>query len=190
MMRYLMIAAMFGALAVPLALILWMAAGRPVAPPPATVVSEVPVFEPLPKGSQPARAFTAPQPAPGENASETPEARPETATADRCRELMILAMNNDPESLRTILSELANRESQVRQAAVEAAVQFQSREAIPRLEEAAVQAVDARERATIEAAIEYLKMPTLSAALTDQARQASTADTNPVSGAGGPGAPK
>ena len=57
----------------------------------------------------------------------TPEAQQEAYIASRVVELQDLAMENDLASLDTILSELNNRDPSIREAAVDAAVQFGSR---------------------------------------------------------------
>lgn len=77
----------------------------------------------------------------------------------RVAELQDLAMDDDPKSLQIILSELTNREPEIRHAAVDAAVQFGSRDAIPLLSDAALQTDDAEERASMLSAAEYLKLP-------------------------------
>jgi len=91
--------------------------------------------------------------------------RQEAYVAARCAELGDLGMRNDADSLNSILAELGNRDPRIRQAAVAAAVQFHSVEAIPRLEEAALQTESGKERAAIEEAIEFLKLPTLTEAM-------------------------
>lgn len=100
-----------------------------------------------------------------ENSAE--EAHAEYVT-QRTSELMDLAMNDDSDSLNTILSELTNRDPEVRKAAVQAAVQFGSRDAIPRLSDAALQTEDAQERAEIQQAIEFLKLPSLTEVMEQQ----------------------
>ena len=77
----------------------------------------------------------------------------------RVEELMDLAMTDDPNSLNTILSELTNRDPEIRKAALEASVQFGSRDAIPKLTDAASQTDDPKEKAAIVEAIEFLKLP-------------------------------
>ena len=112
---------------------------------------------------------------PSEESVGTPEQRQDAYVASRAAELMELAMNEDTASLTTILSELGNRDPRVRKAAVDAAVQFHSRDAIPALEEAVSQTDDARERVAILEAIEFLKLPTLTEAL--QAQKAAAGGT-------------
>lgn len=90
---------------------------------------------------------------------ESGEAREQAYVENRISELMDLAMDDQPASLQTILGELTNREPQIRHAAVEAAMQFGSRDAIPKLKEAADQTDDLREKAAIAEAIEFLNLP-------------------------------
>ncbi|MGA2866527.1 MAG: HEAT repeat domain-containing protein [Verrucomicrobiota bacterium] len=120
--------------------------------------------------------------APGQEAGEsegTAEARQRAYAEQRVAELYELSMNDDSASLESILSELTNRDPEIRKAALEATVQFRSREAIPRLLEAASQTDDPHEKAAIADAIEFLKLPTLSEVM-EQGRPSAR---------GGPGAP-
>ena len=84
--------------------------------------------------------------------------------ADRVAELMDLAMTDDPASLDTILSELSNPEPRIREAAVEAAVQFKSPGAVPALQDAAGRVADPEEKTRILKAIEFLSIPSVSSA--------------------------
>jgi hypothetical protein len=86
----------------------------------------------------------------------------ESYIARRVAELQDLAMENDSASLNIILSELTNRDREIRSAAIDASVQFGSREAIPALSEAAPQIEDADQKAAIHEAIDYLQLPALS----------------------------
>jgi hypothetical protein len=101
----------------------------------------------------------------GKAMAETPEAKQEAYVAKRVVELQDLGMENDAASLDTILSELDNGDPSIRQAAVEAAVQFGSRDAIPRLMKAAAQADDPKDKSAILDAIEFLNLPTLTEAM-------------------------
>ena len=94
------------------------------------------------------------------------------AVEQRIAELGDLAMNNDPDSLNIILSELENPNREIRKGALEAAVQFGDRSAIPRMQEIAARTEDPAERADILAEIDYLKLPSLTEYLA--ARRAST----------------
>jgi hypothetical protein len=111
---------------------------------------------------------------------DSPEARHQAYVDARTAELMDLGMNDDSQSLNAILSELSNRDPEIRKAAVEATVQFGSRDAIPNLTDAAAQTDDPQEKAEIMEAIQFLKLPTLSEAAA-QANQAQ-----PAIGSNGP----
>lgn len=89
----------------------------------------------------------------------SPEEQHEAFVDARVAELEDLGSEDDPASLNTILSELTNRDPRIRQAAVEAAEQFGSQDAIPKLEDALLQIDDPDERASIKFAIEFLKSP-------------------------------
>ncbi len=84
-------------------------------------------------------------------------------------DLMGLAMNEDAASLERILAELRNPNRERRAAALRAAIQFGSRDAIPQLAEAAAAAHDANEKAELRDAIEFLKLPSLSEVLARRA---------------------
>ncbi len=74
----------------------------------------------------------------------------------RISELMDLAMTDDSNSLRTILAELSNPDAEIREAAVTAAVQFKSPDAIPALREAYIVATEPEEKLRIRNAIDFL----------------------------------
>jgi HEAT repeat protein len=109
------------------------------------------------------------------------DAKQAALVAKRVNELQDLGMENDPESLEAILAELRNEDPSIREAAVEAAIQFGSRSAIPRLAEAADQATDPKEKSAIQEAIDFLKQPTLAEALAETNHPA--ADAPPAAGA-------
>jgi hypothetical protein len=90
----------------------------------------------------------------------------------RVIELGALAMEDDAASLATILSELENPEPQIREAALDATVQFGSRDAIPRLRELAARTEDLQTRHAFEQAAEFLTLPSLTEVL-DERKQAS-----------------
>jgi hypothetical protein len=79
----------------------------------------------------------------------------------RKTELTELGMNNDPASLKTILSELENPEPDIRQAALSATIQFGSQDAIPVLQNEMAYATDPQEKVDIKKAIEFLQLPRL-----------------------------
>lgn len=79
----------------------------------------------------------------------------------RTAELMDIAMTDDRSNLDTILSELSNRDPEIRKAALDATIQFGSRDAIPKLTDAISQTDDPNEKAALADAIEFLKLPSL-----------------------------
>jgi hypothetical protein len=98
----------------------------------------------------------------------------------RIAELDALAMNNDAASLETILSELHNPDRQIRKGALEAAIQFDDRAAIPRLKEIAAQTEDEDEKEEILKAADYLNLPSLTEYLAQQqAQREALGLTNP-----------
>jgi hypothetical protein len=104
--------------------------------------------------------------------TETPKQKQQEYVQTRSAELMDLGMKDDAESLRTIPAELTNRDPEIRKAAVEAAVQFSSRDAIPALTDAAAQTDDPQEKVMYQEAIEFLKLPSLSEVI-QQRKQAA-----------------
>jgi HEAT repeats len=93
--------------------------------------------------------------------ADTPEEKQAAFVVARVGELMDLGMNDDIDSLNTLLSELTNRDPEIRKAALEAVKQFGSQDAIPKLVDAASQTDDPYERVAIADAIEFLKLPSL-----------------------------
>lgn len=79
----------------------------------------------------------------------------------RTAELMDMAMTDERANLDSILSELSNRDPEIRKAALEAAIQFGSRDAIPKLADAVSQTDDPNEKTALTDAIEFLKLPSL-----------------------------
>src|SRR5215471_9371595 len=96
---------------------------------------------------------------------DSPEQKHQAYVDSRVSELLELAMNDDPASFETIMRELENRDPAIRRAAIEAAVQFGSRDAIPRLTDAASHTDNADEKVQIAEAIEFLQLPSLSETL-------------------------
>jgi hypothetical protein len=79
---------------------------------------------------------------------------------ERSDELYDLSWFDDDDSLRAILAELANPDPELRAAAVEATLNFGSRDAIPHLVAAAARAEDPEERARLEEVAAHLRLPT------------------------------
>ena len=96
-----------------------------------------------------------------------PTAKPATEEAHqayvekRSAELMDIAMTDERTNLDTILSEISNRDPEIRKAALEATIQFGSRDAIPKLTDAISQTDDPNEKAALADAVEFLKLPSL-----------------------------
>src|SRR2546429_8368345 len=114
--------------------------------------------------SQPADQTPAPPGSstqPGIQPAASPEEEHKTYVEQRSAQLMDLAMTDDRSSLDSILSELTNRDPEIRKAALDAAIQFGSRDAIPKLADAASQTDDPNEKTAITDAIEFLKLPSL-----------------------------
>jgi hypothetical protein len=135
------------------------------------IATEAPVASPQPRPGPtnlPGNMAAAPEAPAGDTAGETPEEKQRAYVEARSSELMDLATNDDSDSLRTILSELTNRDPQIREAAVQAAIQFNSRDAIPALADAALQTDDPHEKAAIADAIEFLKLPSLGEAMAER----------------------
>ena len=84
--------------------------------------------------------------------------RQEEYVASRIVELLDLAMSDDTNSLYQILSELNNRDSRIREAAITAAVQFNSPAAIPALQDACSQTDVPEEKIRLLKAIEFLSV--------------------------------
>ena len=77
-------------------------------------------------------------------------------------ELVKLSWKNDSGSLKQILAELENPEPEIRTAALQAAANFGSRDAIPYLESLVATSTDAEEKIALIQTAEQLKMPTAS----------------------------
>ena len=70
-------------------------------------------------------------------------------------------MNNDPASLSNILADLTNPEKEIREAAIEAAKQFDSTNAIPTLKAVAANTTDTEEQIALLEAADFLSLPDL-----------------------------
>jgi hypothetical protein len=90
----------------------------------------------------------------------TPEQQQAAINAEM-EHLQELSVNDDADSLAAILKDLTSPGRRIRLAAIEAAKQFGSRDAIPVLKAAAVNAQDAEERKDMLAAADFLSLPTI-----------------------------
>ena len=68
-------------------------------------------------------------------------------------------MNDDPDSLSNILADLTNPEKEIREAAIEAAKQFGSSDAVPALKKAAANTDDIKEKIAFLDAADFLSLP-------------------------------
>jgi hypothetical protein len=78
----------------------------------------------------------------------------------RLDRLARLQANDDPASLHEILGELTNSEKVIRMAAIQSAIQFGGRDAIPTLTNLAAQTSDPREQKALQDAADFLALPT------------------------------
>jgi hypothetical protein len=97
-----------------------------------------------------------------DDSADTENGNYEVYVVNRVAELENLGMTDDPNSLAEIESEFDNRDPRIQTAAVAAAVQFGSRDAIPALQDAYRHFDDPEQKINIQKAIDFLKLPTLS----------------------------
>jgi hypothetical protein len=90
----------------------------------------------------------------------TDEQRQATIDAETDR-LQEWSMNDDPASLSNILADLTNSEKEIRDAAIEAAKQFGSTNAIPALKAAAENTDDLQEKIAYLEAADFLSLPSM-----------------------------
>jgi hypothetical protein len=95
------------------------------------------------------------------NATTMSDAEHEQYVHQRTMELNALAMKNDAVSRDAILDEMQNPDKAIREAALEAAIQFDDRSVVLRLQEIAAQTEDSAEKAAILEAIDYINLPSL-----------------------------
>jgi hypothetical protein len=85
----------------------------------------------------------------------------EVYAVNRIAELENLGMTDDSNSLAEIESEFDNRDPQIQKAAVAAAIQFGSRDAIPALQDAYRHFDDPEQKINIQKAIDFLELPSV-----------------------------
>jgi hypothetical protein len=115
------------------------------------------------------------------NSTPSAEEAHQAYVEQRSAELMDIAMTDERANLDIILSELNNRDPEIRKAALEATIQFGSRDAIPKMADAAAQTDDPKEKAAIADAIEFLKLPSLTEIRAQSQGVANNAGTAPKS---------
>ena len=90
----------------------------------------------------------------------TPEEQ-EAAIESETERLDTLAMGDDPTNLPPILEALTSPEKEIRDAAIEAAIQFGSRDAISALQAVAANTADPEEKAALLDAADFLALPSI-----------------------------
>lgn len=128
--------------------------------PPAAPIA---ITETKPAPPQTAPAITnvpPPAPAPVATNALTSEQRQAAIDAETAR-LQQWSMNDDPASLSSILADLTNSEKEIREAAIEAAEQFGSTNAIPILKNLAANDEDPEEKAALLEAAHFLSLPSI-----------------------------
>jgi len=116
---------------------------------------------PVAKAAPPPMKMPALEPAPAPvvvKEALTPEERQAAIDAETDR-LSEWAMNDDAQSLSNILNDLTSPEKKIQMAAIEAAKQFESTDAIPVLKAAAANAQDNEEAAAMLEAADWLALP-------------------------------
>ena len=93
-------------------------------------------------------------------AADLEAANHEEYVSTRQAELTQLGLSDDPDDLKIVLSELNNKDPRVRSAALSAAVQFGSQDAIPALQNEIAWTEDPQEKVELMNAIKYLQLPT------------------------------
>lgn len=148
-------------LAVLAVVLAWKNPGESFAPPAdsrGTIAAPAPRVAATRSVPSPAAGLPRPQLSPYAAGSNEHEAWVD-AKAD---ELVKLSWTDDSDSLKRILAELENPEQEIRKAALQAAANFGSRDAVPYLESLVATSTDAEEKISLIQTAEQLKMPTAS----------------------------
>lgn len=99
---------------------------------------------------------------------------------DECKSQLIdLSASDNPANLKLILTQLENQNPDIRQAALNATIQFNSKDAIPTLQNEMNWATDPEEKVSIKKAIDFLSLPSFGS--TGDNTDVSQADTAPAS---------
>jgi hypothetical protein len=77
----------------------------------------------------------------------------------RTGELIEMGLSEDPQNLKVILSEMENPDAEIRHAALNATIDFGSKDAIPYLQNELAYATDLDEKVEIKKAIDFLQLP-------------------------------
>lgn len=121
-----------------------IAEAKPAAPQTAPAITNIPITAPAPVATN----------------TLTPEQRQAAIDAETAR-LQQWSMNDDPASLSSILADLTNPEKEIRIAAIEAAEQFGSTNAIPILKNLAANDADPKEKAALLDAANFISLPSI-----------------------------
>ena len=131
---------------------------------PAAAVTPAPAMTSVAPAAAPAIASVVPAPAPAPvvvKQTMTPEEREAAVNAEKSR-LFEWEMNDYPQSLSKILTDLTNPEKEIRVAAIEATKQFGSKDAIPTLQQLAQNTADAGEQTALLEAADFLSLTPIS----------------------------
>jgi hypothetical protein len=148
---------------------IWLKHGlAPAAPPPVVPVAAA-APEPPPKNFTADLPPLPPPPAPAVvpavvPAPPVPALSPEQqaeAVDSEVERLQAAGMSDDPASLQVILADLNSPEKEIREAAMNAAKQFGSTNAIPALLTAATNAVDPKEKIELTEAADFIALPSI-----------------------------
>lgn len=134
--------------------------GNTASPPNPEIVAPAPVVSNVVAVAVPPPAPAPVAAAPAATNVLTPEQREAAIDAETDR-LQDWSMNDDPVSLSNILADLTSPEKEIREAAIEAAKQFDSTNAIPTLKAVAANTTDTEEQIALLEAANFLSLPTL-----------------------------
>ena len=127
---------------------------KPAAPQTAPAVTEVPPPAPAPAAAAPVATASV-----ATNALTTEQH--EAAVEAEMDRLQQWSMNDDSASLSNILADLTNPDKEIRKAAIEAAEQFGSTNAIPTLKALAAQTIDPEEKQALLEAADFIALPSI-----------------------------
>jgi HEAT repeat protein len=137
----------------------WLLKPRKENPPPPATAAAVPATSEVVNAAPPPLPLPAPATPPPHVLTD--EERQDAIDAEVSR-LQDWSRNDDPQSLSNILADLTSPEKDIREAAIEAAKQFGSTNAIPALKAAAMNSTDTDEQIELLQAANFLSLPSLS----------------------------
>ena len=135
---------------------------KPRRPAPAPAVSETNVSAtPAEPEQNTEPMIPTPVPAPAPAVALTPEQR-QSAIEAEVQRLFQAGTSDDPADLAIILADLSSPEKEIREAAIQAAKQFGSTNAIPALQAAAENTTDPKEKVELTEAADFIALPSFS----------------------------